>query len=138
MRACFLADPFTEVEVLDDGLHVRPRRLPQRNLAALRQSFALTLADFLALERNRLHALGQRVGRHVGHRQRQHRRRRGDRRKHHGEEVRVEPLGDLLHHGFSQKSKLIILRITSTPIPIQMAQPANIACPSGSVNRIEM
>ena len=63
---------------------------------------------------------------------------RGDRRKHHGEKVRIEPLDELLHHGLSQKSKLIILRITSTPIPIQMAQPANIACPSGSVNRIEM
>jgi len=35
-----LTHPFREIEVLDNGVHVRPGRLPQRNLVAVRQTLA--------------------------------------------------------------------------------------------------
>ena len=39
------------------------------DLLAARQPFALALAHLFALERDRLHALGQRIGREQRHRQ---------------------------------------------------------------------
>jgi hypothetical protein len=93
-RARFLlADPFAEIEVLNDGLHVSSWRLPERHLARpRRQSLALTLPYLLAFEGHRLHARGQRIPRQQGHRQREHRRTRRDRGKQHGENMRIDHL----------------------------------------------
>ena len=93
-----LADPFREIEVLDNGVHVRFRRLPQRYLVALRHSLALALPDLLALERHGFHARRQRIARQQRHRQRQHRSARRDRREQHGEKLRVDELLERAQH----------------------------------------
>jgi hypothetical protein len=94
----FLADPFREIEVLDDGVHVRPRRLPQRHLISLRQTLAFALPDPLALESHGLHAHREHVARQQRHRQRQHRSACGDRRKHHRQKLRVDELLERAEH----------------------------------------
>jgi hypothetical protein len=61
-----LAHPLVQVELLDDGLHVLLGGAAQHHLLAAREPLALALAHLLPLERHRLHALGERVGRRSG------------------------------------------------------------------------
>ena len=74
------------------------------------------------------------------HRQRQHRRHRGDGGKHHRQECSDRSSRSSRSSIVPpQKSKLIILFITNTPIDIQNgAKPASIRRPSGSVHSSEM
>ena len=81
--------------------------------------------------------LDKRVGHQQRHRQRQHRRAGGDRGEHHRQKLRIEQLVDheVRASIAPQKSKLIILRITRTPMIIQIAEPASITRPIGSVHK---
>ena len=92
--------------------------------------------DLLALQRNGLHALVQRIGRQKRHGERDHRRACGDGGEQHGENLRFEILLDQgIHDAAPQKSKLIILRITMMPTNIQMPQQASITRPRASVHK---
>jgi hypothetical protein len=92
----FLGQPLSQVEALDHPGHVLLGRLAKVDLLLLAagKPLAFALADFLALDRNRLHAVGQRIWRQQRHRQREHRRHPGDRGKQHGQELRVVEFGD--------------------------------------------
>jgi len=87
------------------ALHVHARRLPQRHFTALRQSLALALAHFLALERDRLHPLAKRVRRNQRHRQRQHGRARRDGGEQHRQRVDIEKLRDQRGHSAAIRNR---------------------------------
>ena len=101
-----LADPFAQVELVDDGLHVLLRRAAQRDFLAARQPLALALTNLLALDRDRLHALAERVGREQRHREREHGRNRADGREQHRQKLGVAELFDQkVEHGTVVRSR---------------------------------
>ena len=80
-----LSDPFGQVELVDDALHVLLRRLAQLHLLAARHPLALALTHLLALERHRLEPFVELVAREQRHRQRddgRHRRNGGEHARH--------------------------------------------------------
>ena len=134
-----LADPFGQIELLHHPLHVVFGRGAQADLLAARHPFTLALPDLLALDRHALHAPFEIVAGAQRHRQGEHGRRGGNRGKQHGEQLGVvKPVDEKIKHAGAQKSKLIILRMTRTPISIQVAQAASIMRPHGCVHRSEM
>ncbi len=141
LAGLFLAEPFVELEILHRPLHELLGRLPQRHLLAARQPLALALADLFALDRDRFHALGQRVRGQQRHREGEHRRDRGDAGEDHRDQPGVVQDGDDgLDHvescwfvPVSQKSKLIIFFMTMQPMNIHVALPSSINCPVGWV-----
>ena len=93
-------------------------------LLAARQAFALALPDPLAFRRDRCHPLFQRVAAEQRHRERDHGRAGCNRGADHRQKALVVEQGEQkIEH--DQKSKLIILRITMTPMNIHTAQPAS-------------
>jgi hypothetical protein len=98
-RARFLlADPFVEIELLDNLRHVLLGRLAQRDLFAARHPLAFALAHLLAFERDRLHALAERVGRKQRHRQREHGGDGGDGGEHHRGVAGTEVVDQKIDH----------------------------------------
>jgi hypothetical protein len=90
-----LSHPLVEVELVDDGLHVLLGRAAQGDLvAAAGQPFALALADFFPFERDRFHALAQRIGGDERHRQGEHGCNRSNGGEHHCQEARIAQLFD--------------------------------------------
>jgi hypothetical protein len=85
----FLTDPFAQIEVLNNGIHVGFRRLPQRNFVSQSEALALALPDLLALEGDGLHARGQIVPHQKRHRQGKYGSACRDRREQHGKKLRI-------------------------------------------------
>jgi hypothetical protein len=86
---CLLPDIVRQLEFLDDGLHVLPRRGAQARFFTTPHAIALALADSLPFIGDRRHALFELIGAQERHRQREHRRGGGDAGEHHHHQLPV-------------------------------------------------
>jgi hypothetical protein len=85
-----LADPFVQIEPIDDRLHVLLGGTPQRDPLAANKPLALALANSFAFYGYRLHPLPERVGRNQRHRQGEDGSNGANGCKHHGQKASVE------------------------------------------------
>jgi hypothetical protein len=135
----FLSNPFGQVEPLHGSLHVLLGGLTQDYTIATRHPLAFALPHLFALDRHGLHAFGQRIGGEQRHRQRDHGRHGGNCGEDHRQQPGiVESVDEEFDHAAAQKSKLIILRMTSTPMAIHMRLAASIIRPIGVVQSSSM
>ena len=101
-----LADPFVQIEPIDDRLHVLLGGTPQRDPLAAGKALTLPLPNLFPLYRDRLHPLAKRVGRNQRHRQGEHGRNGANGRKHHGEKASVEDVRyQKIEHGICFRNR---------------------------------
>ena len=125
-----------ELEAVQGGLHQVGGFDPQR-AALLVQRRVMAGAQFLAPRRHRFEPVAETVARDQGQAQSDNGGEREDRRRQRwrGRSCRKNIEDADIEHNRPQSLKLIILRITMMPVPIQNRQAASIRLPMRSVKR---